>query len=40
MFYLGSICAKDPASAVLVGVIRRSTTFTPVTELAQNTDFK
>ena len=36
----GGIYANDTESAVLVGVTRRSTTFTPVTELAHNTDIR
>lgn len=35
----GMVHADDPESAVLVGVIRRKTQFTPVCELAKTSDF-
>ena len=36
----GKICADDPSTAVLVGVVKRRTEFTPLADLAKNTDFR
>ena len=36
----GTVCASEPDSAVLVGIIKRSYCYTPVQELKGLTDFK
>lgn len=36
----GSICAKTPDSAVMLGIVKRHYSYTPVQELRSQTDFK
>lgn len=36
----GSVCADQPDSAIVLGIIKRNYTFTPLQQLGQSTDFK